>query len=101
VREERAVLEDHADAPVLGLDPGAVACHRPPGDRHAARVRLLEAGDHAQERRLARPAGAEQRDELALRHFERRAVHRAGAAEALVDAAGIDRRFRHHRVRLP
>ena len=56
----------------------------------------LEAGDHPQQRRLARAAGAEQRDELARRSTaQRRAVDRAGAAEALLDTVGVDAPGRH------
>src|SRR5205823_13434274 len=57
----------------------------PPG------VRLLEARDHAQARRLAAAARAEQREELALADRERDVVHRGNLAEAFTDALQRDR----------
>src|SRR5689334_16523182 len=60
VGEQRALLEDHADPPLLRLEPLAVAGHEPAADPHAPGVRALEAGDHPQQRRLARAAGSEQ-----------------------------------------
>jgi hypothetical protein len=50
------VLEDEADAPLLRRKPGRVLLE----DRHLAGVRLLEARDHAQKRRLPAPARTEQ-----------------------------------------
>src|SRR5207344_1307778 len=60
------LLEDHADlaanlAKGAGIGPG----HRLPGDPHGAGRRLDEAVDRAEERRLARPAAADDHDELA------------------------------------
>jgi hypothetical protein len=103
MREQRAVLEDHADPPVLRLDPGAVSRHRAARDRHAPRIGPLEAGDHAQQRRLARAAGPEQRDELAGAYAQAGAGDRPGAAERLLDALRVDReiRLRHQWIRLP
>ncbi len=68
VREERAVLEDHADAPPVGLLPGVVAGHPAPADLHGPGVGRLEARDDAQEGGLARAAGPQQRDELSAVH---------------------------------
>ncbi len=62
VREQRVVLEHHADAP----PPGRHLAHGPAVDADRARGRLLEAGEHHQARGLARPGGAEQGEELAL-----------------------------------
>ena len=103
VREQRAVLEDHADPPVLGLDPHAVAGHGAARDRHAARVGLLEAGDHAQQRGLARAARPEQGHQLARGHAQAGAGDRPSAAERLLDALRVDREIglRHQWIRLP
>ena len=75
--------------------------HLPAADRDAARVRLLEAGDHAQQRRLARAARAEQRDELAGGDAQARAGDGPSAAERLLDALGVDREIglRHQWIR--
>ena len=50
---------------------------RPPGDPHGARVGALEAGDHPQQRRLARAARAEHREEAAALEPQVDAVDRA------------------------
>ena len=61
VREERVVLEDGVDVARVRRLPGDVLA----AERDPARVGLLEAGDHAQRRRLAGARRAEQREELA------------------------------------
>ena len=50
------------------------------------------AGEAVEERALARAVGADQADDLAFRHVEVGAVHRAEGAERLGDAA----RFKQH-----
>jgi hypothetical protein len=62
VRKERVVLEDEADAPVLGGEgePVLAVDLEPPG------VGPLEPGHDLEERGLARARGAEQRHELAV-----------------------------------
>ena len=65
VGEQRAVLEHHADAAPVGLDPGAVPGDHPAADRHGAGVGHLEPGDDPEQRGLARAARAEQRHHLA------------------------------------
>ena len=70
VREERVRLEH-------GVDVAAVrrcAEHDLSRDADVAGVRLLEAGDHAQGRRLAAAGRPEQRDELARLDRERQVV---------------------------
>ena len=52
----------------------------------AAGVRLLEAGDHAQRRRLARARRAEQREELAVRDVQVDVVDRDDVAVGLARA---------------
>ena len=70
VRVERIGLEHHRDVAVLG---GHLVDHAPV-DRERARRDRLEAGDHAQRRRLAAARGPEQHHELAVRDFERHIV---------------------------
>jgi hypothetical protein len=62
VREERVVLEDRVDVAFVRRPARDVLA----GEEHAPRVRLLEAGDDPQRRRLPRPRGAEHGEELAL-----------------------------------
>ena len=60
VGEQLVVLEDQPEAPAVGGDgPQVLAV-----PRHAAAVGDEEAGDHPQQRALARPARAEQADHL-------------------------------------
>ena len=62
IAEQGVVLEDEADAPLGSgnvVDPAAV-------DEDVAAVGILQAGQHAQNRRLAAAAGTEEGDELAL-----------------------------------
>ena len=61
VREQRVVLEDRVDCPLRGRDARDVDALQ----LDAAGVGALEAGDHAQRRRLARARRAEHREELA------------------------------------
>ncbi len=86
VLEGGVVLEDEADATLLRRDPGCVLA----GDDDLARVGHLESGDHAQERRLAAAARAEQRRQRARRHLERDVVEGDEVAEALRDSGGDD-----------
>ena len=76
VRPERVRLEDEAEVASLGRDLELLAGveDRPVLDPDRAAVRRLEAGDGAQERRLAAPRRAEQRDDLALGELHRHAL---------------------------
>ena len=86
VREERVVLEDHADvAPV----------HRGVGDILAIEQDLAglgfdEPGDGAQQRGLAAARGTEQGEEIALGEDQRDVVERTDLAVTLGDVAGLD-----------
>src|SRR5207244_4395460 len=84
--ERRVVLEDEPDAALLR----AAAGHLLLGDVDRARVGALEAGDAAQQRRLAGPRRAEQRDERAALDVERDVVERDEVTEALRDVADDD-----------
>src|SRR5262249_6867675 len=77
---------DEAHAALLGRHAGDVAAL----DRDRARVRLLEPGDHAQQRRLAAAARAEERRQLPARHRQRDVVERGERAEALRDVEDGD-----------
>ena len=79
VAEQRVVLEDEADVPALR----AAAWSRPRRRGSTAPcVGHLEAGDDAQQRRLAGAGRAEQRDQLAGRHGEVDAVEHADACRS-------------------
>ena len=98
VREQRAVLEDHADAPALGLYPDAVARDGAAADGDRAGVGDLEAGDDAQQRGLARSARSEQRDQLTVRTRGDAPATARVSPNACVDVDGVDRgRARHGR----
>ena len=60
MRVERVALEDHRDVAIAGL----MLCHILAVDKHLAPIRLLEAGQDAQRRGLARSGWSEKREEL-------------------------------------
>src|SRR6185436_12872353 len=89
-REERAVLEQHAD------EGGALRVanlrHRLAVHEHLARARALQPGERAQQHGLARPRAAGDADDLAGLHVEAHAVVHHLASKAVDDAArGEDR----------
>jgi hypothetical protein len=88
VREEGIALEDHVRVPLVGRHVRRI----PSVDQDLSLRQPLEAGQHAERRRLAAPAGAEQREELAPAHIERHVVHGQNLAEPLDDAAEAQRR---------
>ena len=65
-----------------------------------ARIRLLETGDQAQERRLTAAGRAEQRHHLAALDAEPRVAHGGDRAEPLRDSVQQDRRAGHVRQTL-
>ena len=81
MREQKEVLEHHADAAQIGRQPGHVGA----ADLHPAAIGRLQAGNDAQQRGLARTAGPQQRKELAAADLEAYAVDGANCAEALLD----------------
>src|SRR5204862_4602479 len=87
VREERVVLEDHPDLPLVWWDKGARAGHLDPADRQRARVGPLEPRDQAQEGRLAAAGRAQHGDQLPARDLEAHVVDGPRRAEGLGDAA--------------
>ena len=102
VREEVEPLEAHADVAALGGDPlvgeavqraaAVLVAHQVAVDPDPAAVDGLELVDAAQERRLARPGGAEQHDDLAAAHVHVDALEHLGAVEGLGDVDGVDER---------
>src|SRR3990170_5051683 len=82
VREERVILEDgvHVSLERRALRDVLAVEQDPPGGGQ------LEAGDHAQRRRLARTRRAQHREELALVDLEVDARHRLDVAEDLAHA---------------
>ena len=81
------MLEDEADAAGLGRRVGDVGAVQQDG----AAVGRLQAGDDAQQRRLAAAAWAEQRGERAAGDVDRDVVERDEGAKALVDLVDLDR----------
>src|SRR5262249_9668974 len=82
VREERVVLEDHADVAMLWRHPG----HWPRVDGDLAGRGWREPGDHHERRGLAGAARAEQRDELSPRDLQIDRVDRRRARITLREA---------------
>ena len=72
VREEGVGLEDGVDGPLVRRQIGDVG----PAELDAARCRLLEAGDHPQERGLAATRRAEKREELVFGNRQADVVQR-------------------------
>ena len=79
MREQRVVLEHHADVALRGIELGDVGLI----DQDPSLIRGLEARDDLQQRRLAGPAGAENGDELAGGNAEADVRERRHLAEAL------------------
>ena len=100
VREQRALLEDHADPALLRLHPLAARGDRAAADPDRPGVGALEARDHAQQRRLARAARPEQRHELAAADPQAGAVDRPQGAEGPAQALGFDGARLAHGLRL-
>ena len=88
-----------------GRDPGALGflgrgeARRAPVDQDLAGVRLIDAGDDLDQRRLARAVLAEQRVNLAGADVERDAAQRAHAGKALLEVAHLEQRGGRRRRR--
>src|SRR5581483_761747 len=94
VLEQADVLEGAADAALRER------VRRPPrhvlaGEEDGARRRLVDAGQHVEERRLARAVRADQADDRAGGDAEVDVVDRDEAAELLAQALGAKDRLRH------
>jgi len=81
VRIERVALEHHRDVAVLGRH---VVDH-PAADRDGAAGDLLQAGDHAQRRRLAAAGGADQHHELLVVDLQVQVLDDGHRTVALLD----------------
>jgi hypothetical protein len=86
VRVERVVLEDHGDVALLRRH----VVHDLAADLDLAAADLLEPRDHAQQRRLAAPRGADQHRELAVGDVDVDAADHVGAAEVFMDVEDVD-----------
>ena len=86
VRIEREQLEHEGDVALRGALPGDVLA----AEEDPALGRQLEAGDHAQGRRLAAARRAEQAEEFAVLHGEGRVLHRHEVGKGLVQALDAD-----------
>ena len=97
MREQKEVLEHHADAAQVGRQPGHVGA----ADLHPAAIGRLQTGNDAQQRGLARTAGPQQREELAAADLEAYAVDGANRAEALLDRFDAQDGLVAHRAQSP
>ncbi len=86
VTEQRVVLEHEADATLARRH----AVHGAIGDDDIAGIDELEAGEHAQQRGLARARRTQQRQEFARRNGERHAVQRRHAVERFAQVTQLD-----------
>ena len=86
VREQGVVLEHRVDVTVVGGQVRDVAAL----EEYGARRRHLEAGDHAQDRRLARARGAEHGEELAVADDEVHRVDGDDVTELLAEVHELD-----------
>ena len=84
VGEERVVLEDQPDAPLLRRDPPG-AGDLAPAQLDRPRVGPLEPGREPQQRRLAAPGGADEGQHLARRDLE------VDGPDGVVRAVGLAR----------
>ena len=86
VAEQRVVLEDEPDAPLLHRQLRRVLA----GQLDAAGVGRLQPGDDPQDRALARSRRPQQGDELPGRHLERDVLHRLEGAIPLREILYLD-----------
>jgi hypothetical protein len=77
---------DAARAALGGAQPGHVLAP----EAHDAVVGALRAGEHVEQRRLARAVGADDPDGVARRHVERHAVQHDERAELAADVLGAE-----------
>ena len=85
MRKQREVLEHEADVALVGwhvVDTLAI-------EDDVAAIRLVEAGDDAQERRLAGTARPQQRDVAVAAERQVDALQHGGSAEALFDGVQL------------
>ena len=90
MREQRVALEHHPHRPPLRRPAGEVLAVQ----QHAAAIGEVEAGDHAQQRRLAAARGAEQGEKLAGFDADADVVDCGEIAEAAGDVLDFEQRHR-------
>ena len=90
VREQRAVLRDVADLPLIGRHCVAAVDQRLAVEGEAAAVGKLEAGDHPQQRGLAGTGGADDHRAAAGRHVEADVVERLLRAEGFTEVVQFE-----------
>src|SRR6185437_4493391 len=93
IRHQHQLLVDHGDARPLRVRRAAEALHLP-AHAHLAAVapERVHAGEHLEQRRLARAVLAAEPEDLPSPGGQLRARERADAAEALLDAAKLEQR---------
>ena len=96
VREQRVVLEDHAQPAFLRRHVTLAVGHRLACDAHRPCVRLLEAGDQAQRGGFAAAARPQQHHDLAAFDHQRQALHIGLVAVDEVFDGAVQ--FHHRRV---
>ncbi len=89
-------LEHHVDRALIGRNGGDVLTV----EHDLPFAGLFEAGQHAQQRRLARAGAAQQREYLAATDRQGDVIHRQYTIEALADAANLHQAFIAGRARL-
>ena len=90
VRKQAALLGDVADPAPLGMDVRALAVDDLARDPDRAAVGSLEAGEQAQQRRLAAAGRSEDRRQRPRRHLQVEAGEHGVRAEALAQAADLN-----------
>jgi hypothetical protein len=90
MREQRPVLEHHADVSPLGRHPRSVAGDKAAADVERATIGPFEPGDQPQQRALPGTGGTEEDRDRSCRHVERQRVDDERAAEMLRDVADLD-----------
>ena len=88
VRKQRVALEHHVHGPPMRRHRHDILS----AEKDAPFARRLEAGEHAQQRRLAAAGRAEQREEFALRNFQGKRFDCGDGTEALADRLEADQR---------
>jgi hypothetical protein len=91
VRIQRVVLEHHRHVALARLE----LVHRTVADRDRPAADLLEAGDHAEHRRLTAAGRADEHDELAVRDLEIERAH--GVRVVCVDLFDVRQGHGRHR----
>src|SRR5206468_11092289 len=84
VTEQRVILKNEPDAPLLDFEPGRVAIV----EKHTSRLGKIQTGDDAQQGRFTRAGRPKKRYQFALFDFQRHVV------ESDVVAEGSDKVFR-------